>query len=1079
MMLIPDHFNKGFSRVQRIIGTIINHHVLANLLVVIIFLSGAIAALSMVRESFPEIKPTSISVTVIYPGADVEEVENGIAQKLEEAIDGLEGVKRYTTISMENQAVANIEIRDGFDMSKAKDLVENAVDSISTFPALAERPIVSEALFQRRTLLITLWGDLDERSRKEMAETIKDELQATSAVSQVSIQGVREYEIAIEIDEDTLQKYGITFEQVTQAINKGSVNLAGGTLRTSSEQINIRVSGRKYTGAELGRIVIVTKPDGTLITLNQIASIRDSFTEDHVIARFNGKPAVLITLSKLPGEDAIAIAKTGHEYVSTKSQMLPEGVHLTSWADGSLVIDDRLRITAQNGMIGLMLVVLTLWFFLNSRLSFWVAMGIPIATCGSLTFLWLLGATLNSVTLFGLIMVLGIVVDDAIVIAEAIYLRRKGGDGPLMAAVNGLTEVGLPVIAGVTTTIIAFLPLAFVSGVMGQFMGTMAIAVIGALVTSLLEALFILPAHLANLPSPKDRLKSRNPLLRGGAKVRARIEAVLDFALHSLYTPFVRLLIRERYISLCVAMVIVVITVAIIFGGYVRFTPFPDWDDNLVVASVEFPKGTSTEVTEQAILATEAGLYAYVESLSEEIGGPIIEQVFSVVGQGTTRGAGTHTGTIWVQLQHSNNRPIHSQEILAGWEKHVGSINGALSQTFNSEDSGPGGAAIELWIQGTETEVLRNVSKAIRERLNSYTGVYQVQDSFRPGKREIEIELKPSGRTLGLTLDDLARQVYAGFYGFEADRVQRGRDDIRIKVRYSDDERSSLSDLEAVRIRTPQGYEVPLFSVADAHYGAGPAVIERADGRRRITVTAQVDDTLANGPVILGELQAGLFRELKRDNPGVSISLEGGSQDSQESIGSLVKLFPIAMVAIFVIIAAIFRSYMQPVLVMITVPFGLIGAILGHVILDWQVVMFSIFGMMALTGVVVNDAIVMIEAINRSLSKGVAVLEAIAMGGIRRFRAILVTSISTIGALVPMIIETDLSAQPLNPMALSLACGVGFATILTLCFIPVTFAILSDFRLLAHFLRHGEWVSRESLEPASHRNRDIFEGYKI
>lgn len=1033
----------------------------------------------MVRESFPEIEPTSINVSVVYPGADVEEVENGIAQKLEEAIDGVEGVKRYTTISRENVAVATVEIYDGFDMAKAKDLVENAVDGISTFPALAEKPIVSEALFKSKTLLITLSGDMDERTRKEMAETIKDELQAKSVISQVDIDGVRDYEIAIELNEDTLQKYGISFDQVTQAINKGSVNLAGGTLRTATEQINIRVSGRKYTGDELGRIVILSKADGTLITLDQIATIQDSFTEDPVIARFNGKPAVLITLSKLPGEDAIAIAKAGHAYVREKNQSLPEGVRLTSWADDSLVIDDRLRITAQNGMIGLMLVVLTLWTFLNSRLSFWVAMGIPIATSGSLTFLWLMGSTLNSVTLFGLIMVLGIVVDDAIVIAEAIYLRRKEGDGPLMAAVNGLMEVGFPVIAGVTTTIIAFLPLAFVSGVMGQFMGTMAVAVIGALITSLVEALFILPAHLAHLPPPSDGSKSANPLIRIGSRVREKIELVLDFALNSLYTPFVRILIRERYIGLAVAVGFVIMTFGLVFGGYVRFTPFPDWDDNQIVAAVEFPKGTSAELTEKAIRATEAGLRSYIESLPESTGEPLVEEMFSVVGQSTGRDDGTHTGRVWVQLQHSNERTIHSQEILAGWEQHVGILNGAISQTFSSEDSGPGGAAMELWLKGNDTEELRSVSSRIRDTLHSYSGVYQVQDSFRPGKREIELELKPAGRTLGLTLDDLARQVYAGFYGFEADRVQRGRDDVRIKVRYATDERSSLSDLETVRIRTPQGYEVPLFTVADAYYGAGPAIIERADGLRRITVTAEVDESVTNANVILGELQSGLFQELKQEHPSVTISLEGGSQDSAESIGSLVQLFPIAMIAIFVIIAALFRSYAQPALVMITVPFGLIGAMLGHVILDWQVVMFSVFGMMALTGVVVNDAIVMIEAINRAVAKGVPVMDAIAIGGTRRFRAILVTSISTIGALVPMIIETDLSAQPLNPMALSLACGVGFATVLTLCFIPVTFAILSDFRMLFHFYRYGEWTDRESLEPARHRSKDIFEGYQI
>ena len=1059
---------------QRIIGSIINHHVLANLLVLIILLSGLIAGTSMVRSSFPDIKPSSISVTVVYPGADVEEVENGIAQKLEEAIDGLEGVKRYSTISMENVATANIEIFDGFNMIKAKDLIKNAVDGISTFPALAEKPIVAEGVARQSTLNITLWGDLDEQTRKEMAEAMKDELQATSAISQVDIIGVRNYEIGIEINEDTLQKFGLSLEQVTRAIAGGSINLAGGALRTDSEQINIRVSGRKYTGSELENIVILARPDGTNVTLAQIASIRDSFTEDPVISRFNGKPAVLLILSKLPGEDAIAIAETGHRYVEQKQQTLPEGVSLTAWADNSLVIDDRLRITSQNALIGLMLVLITLWTFLSSRLSFWVAMGIPISASGSLAILWLTGATLNSVTLFGLVMVLGIVVDDAIVIAEAVHLRREQGDGPLLAAVNGLLEVGLAVISGVTTTIIAFVPLAFVSGVMGQFMATMSIAVIGALITSLLEALFILPAHLAAIPAPEDRI-SNNPVLRLGTAIRKRIEATLNYMLNDMYAPFVRLIVRERYIALTLAAMVPVITFALAALGYVRFTPFPSWDENIIVASIEFPEGTATEVTEKALLKTEEGLYDYAKSVADEHGTELIEEVFSVVGSGRQRASGTHTGTIYVQLQHSNHRSLHSQDILAAWQNEVGDINGALSQSFSTEDGGPGGSPIEVWLLGRDSESLQNTSAEIRQHLSQYDGVYQVQDSSRAGKREIQLELNSMGRALGITLEDLARQVYAGFFGLEADRVQRGRDDIRIKVRYSDSERSSMSDLDGVRIRTPQGNEVPLLAVAQAKLGSGPSLIERADGMRRVTVTAKVDETKANATEILAEMSAEFFPDVLQRHPDVSLSLEGGSQDSAESIGSLIGLFPIAMIGIYIIIATLFRSYLQPMLVMVTVPFGLIGAIIGHVILDWQVVMFSIFGMMALTGVVVNDAIVMIEAINRSLSRGTPVFEAIAQGGIRRFRAILVTSISTVGALIPMIIETDLSAQPLNPMALSLACGVVSATILTLCFIPVAYAVLSDIRILAHFLRRGQWVSRESLEPAAHRNRDIFE----
>ncbi|MFP6595963.1 MAG: efflux RND transporter permease subunit, partial [Candidatus Hydrogenedentota bacterium] len=906
---------------QRFIGTIINHQVLANMLALVILVTGAVGGFSMLRESFPEIKPTSISVTVVYPGADVEEIENGIARKLEEAVDGLEGVKRYTTISTENVGRAIVEVRNGFSMSKAKDLIENAVDAISTFPAAAEKPVVSEALLTREMLRLTLWGEMDERTRKETAEQIKDELQADPSISKVSIIGVREYEITIELSEQVLRKYELTFDEVMLAIRQGSINLSGGSVRTSSEKIALRVKVRKYTGRELADIVVVTRPSGQIITLGELATIHDEFTEDPVYARFNGEPAVLLSIAKTSEEDSISIVNAGYAYVEAKSKTLPKGIHLTAWADSARVIDDRLLITTQNGAIGLLIVLLCLWTFLNSRLSFWVAMGIPISICGSLTILWLTGATLNSVTLFGLVMVLGIIVDDAIVIAEAVYLRRTQGDGPLMAAVNGLFEVGFPVIAGVTTTIVAFVPMWFIPGTMGQFMGTMATAVIGALLTSLIEALFILPAHLSNLPEAGADRRSKIFLFRLGGRIRSKINGAIDYLINVTYKSAVRFAVVNRYITLCTTMLLVFLTVGLGGAGYIKFTPFPSWDENLIQASIEFPKGTSAEVTRKAVLQMEQSLRDYIDQLDSESKDALIEHVFTITGQTANQQGrlGTHLGMISVQLQHSNIRTIHSKEIVSGWERHTGKINGALSQTFYAADAGPGGSPIEIWLRGDDTKNLRAISKEIREKLLTYEGVYQIEDSFRPGNRELKINVKPESRPLGITQGDLARQVYAGFYGLEADRIQRGRDDIRIKVRYDADERSSLAQLKNLRIRTPSGSEVPFFSVAEASYGAGPAAIDRADGRRRIMVTADVDESRGNATEILNELQRDFFPHLLEKYSGFTISLEGSRQSSNESIGGLIALFPIAMLAIFIIIATLFRSYAQPMIVMITV----------------------------------------------------------------------------------------------------------------------------------------------------------------
>jgi len=1060
---------------QRLIGTIINHHVLANLVMFIILFSGAVAGFSLLRESFPEINPTMINVVVLFPGADVEEIEEGIAQKIEQAVDGLEGVKRYSTVSSENVCRATVEILDGFPMEKARSLVENAVDSISTFPADAEKPIITELRMNQEILNLTLWGDVSEPTRKELAEEMKDELQSYPEISQVSITGVRAYEITVELSENKLREYGISFQQIDDAVRRDSLNLSGGTLRTRQEQIDIRVKGRKYTGRELSDIIVVTRPSGETITLGDLASIDDGFTEDPVIARFNGKPAVLLTLSKTPDEDTISIAKRGYEYAELKKMTLPDGVHLTAWADGAAVINDRLSITIRNGLIGLLLVLACLWTFLSTRLSFWVAMGIPISMSGSLIILWLTGLTLNSVTLFGMVMVLGIIVDDAIVIAEAVQVRRDLGDGPLMAAVNGIMEVGLPVGVAVCTTILAFIPLGFISGVMGQFMATMAVAIIGALLISLVEALFILPAHLSNLPSQAEKDK------RGGigVKIRSVIDGSLDYAIHSIYAPVLRFFVLRRYLVLSSGISFLLITGGLVAGGFIKFAPFPKWDDNQIQATIEFPAGTTAETTEAALSKTEQGLHDFISKIGNDDDPDLIEYVFTLSGQKLGQGDGMtatqpHIGQMRVQLLDSNQRSLHSQDILAGWGNEVGIINGALSQSFSSVENGPGGAPIEIWLQGSSTELLRELSKKIRAKLRSYSGVYQIEDSFRPGKRELLIKVKPEARPLGITQEDLARQVYAGFYGLETDRIQRGRDDIRIKIRYADGERSSLGKLNDVRVRTKAGHEVPFYSVASTEFGAGPATIERTNGQRRIKVQADVNEKVANAQEILNDLETNFFPTLYAEYSGFNISLEGDSRDSRDSIGSLIRLFPIAMIGIFVVIAALFRSYLQPVLVIVTVPFGVIGAALGHAVLGWEVVMFSVFGMMALTGVVVNDAIVLIEAINTEIAKKTPIFDSIVQGGVRRFRAIMLTSLSTIGALVPMIIETDLSAQPLNPMALSLACGVGFATILTLIFIPSMFAILSDVRRIWHFLMKGSWPSREEVEPATHRHKDIF-----
>ena len=1066
---------------RRFIAAFARNTVFANILLIGFIFSGVVASIFMVRELMPEFSVDVITVTVPYPGADPEEVEEGICQKIEEAIDGLEGVKRYTTQAQENLGAASIEVLESYDTSFVKDEVKNRIDSISSFPVDAEKPVVSEVIMKREVIILALSGPLGERGLKEWAEDIKDELTVLEGVSQVEVAGAREYEIAIEVSEERLREYGLTFSQVAAAVRRSSLNRPGGTLRTEGEEIRLRTIGRKYWGDEFGKIVVVARPQGEIITLDHLAAIKDSFEENRVISRLNGEPCILVIIKKTPEEDAIAISETVRKYVASRQRTLPEGLKMTIWSDSSEHIQARIRLLVRNGLIGLTVVFCLLWMFLDLRLSFWATMGIPISLSGALAIMWLIGATINMVSLFGLIMVLGIIVDDAIVVGEAIYVHRKRGDPPLVAAVDGVVEVGIPVIAAVVTTIIAFVPLMFIGGVLGKFIRILPVAVMSALAISLIEALIMLPAHLSHLPDPNDpgrleRLR-RNPFRR----FRQGTSDGLEWFIQHLYMPFVAWVLRWRYAALCVAISVMLVTLGLVQGGFLKYVMFPRIDGDDLTATVEFPNGTPIEATLAAVERIEEAVRRVGARTTTKTGETLIENIYSIAGSGLGRRPGrgmsstTHIGAVRIEMLKSERRGIHSRRIQQEWEDEIGAIPGVVSLTVSPQQRGPGSRPIEIWVRGKEMDQILAAADDVIARLCEFQGVSQVESDFRPGKNEIRYTLKPEARAMGLTVNDLGRQVYAGFFGEEAVRLQRGRDDIRVRVRYPSEERRQLSDLAQVRIRTPRGDEAPLSSVADVSYGPGFATITRTDGMRRVSVSADVDDLTgaANAKEIIDTLEAGFFTELKARHPGISLSIEGEKRDSAESMGTLFIGFPLALIGIFVVIATIFRSYAQPVVIMLTVPFGIVGACFGHLAMGFPITLISVAGMVALSGVVVNDAIVLIECINTLVAKGVPFFEALQRGGARRFRAIFLTSLSTIGGLTPMILETDRQAQFLIPMALALASGVGFATLLTLLLEPCLLAILNDLRRAVSRLRTGKWPSPEEVEPARDRYVDL------
>ena len=1055
---------------KKLLAAFAANTVFANIVLLLILVGGGLSLSYMLRETFPEFSVDKITIQVAYPGADPEEVEEGIVLKIEEALEGLEGVKEYTTTAAENMGSAVVDVLEGSDVSEVLDDVKSKIDAISTFPVDAEKPVVTEVTMRRSVTMLSLSGKMSEKQLKVLAEQIKEEIRALDGISQVELFGTRNYEISIEVSEEQLRRHGISLAQVSEAVRSSSLNLHGGTIRTEGEELRVRTVGRKYTGKELADIVVLANPTGELIKLGSIAEVRDGFTEDPISSEVGGEPAAFIMVFKTSEEDSIQIADTVKKYMAEKQAQLPPGVHLQEFYDGTSALRSRINLLTKNGFMGLVLVFFLLWLFLDLRLSFWAGMGIPISLSGAMFILWWKGETLNMISLFGFIMVLGIIVDDAIVVGESIYFHRTSGKPPLKAAVDGVAEVAMPVVAAVTTTIVAFVPLSFIGGIMGKFIAILPVVVNMSLLVSLWESLFLLPAHLSHLPDLRKHRRSRSPL----SWLQRGTQAGLEWFISRIYVPFLSIALSWRYIFLAVSISSLLLAIGLVHAGLVKFQVFPKLDSFLITSTVEFPEGTPAAVTKQAVDRLEQAFLNVAERNKNADGKSIIEKRLKLVGQslgGEQGGNGPHLGSVQFILLPSEERSIHSNDLLVAWEQEAGSIAGARSLTFGGEAHGPGGAEIEVWLQGSKMDDLLAAADKLQDKLRTFSGVLQIRSDFSPGKNEFRLSLKPEARALGLTVEDLARQVNAGFYGREALRIQRGQDDIRVKVRYTQKERANVTDFQDMRIRTAAGQEIPLLSVADIAFGPGFSTITRTNGLRRVAVTADVDSKRANAQEVFAALSAenGFFAQLAAQYPGLHVSMQGEKKNMRESFSSIEISFPLTVLGIFVIVATIFRSYIQPLVILVSIPFGIIGAILSHLFMGYDLSMMSMFGIVALTGVVVNDAIVLIERINENLAEGMSFYNAVVKGGARRFRAILLTSVSTVGGLAPLIMEKDMQAQFLIPMALSLAGGVIGSTILTLVLIPSLLVIVNDGRRLIGWLRTGIWLEREALEPAAAR----------
>ena len=1104
-----------------IIAWFANNHVAANLMMGLIILAGLVALPSMPKKSFPDIDIPVISITVPYLGAAPEEVEEGVCIRIEEELEGIEGVKQIRSNANEGMCTVSVELYESADQSKALDEVKNRVDSIDTFPEETEKPITNLITNIRTVLDIAITGPEDERALKELAQQIRDDITKLKNVTQASVSNSKPYEISIEVSEASLRRNNLTFDDVANAVRSGSLDLPGGSIKTEAGEILLRTKGQAYWGHEFENLVVTKRADGTRLYLKDVANVIDGFADTDQSLRFNGKPASMVRVARLGEQDIEEVSESTKNYIKQIQPRLPEGVELTIWNDGSSMLTDRLDILLKSGRQGFLMVLIVLSLFLRPRLAFWVSLGVPVAFLGALFLLNALGMSINVITLFGLILVLGILVDDAIVVGESVHSRHQEGVNRLAGAIEGTQRVTIPVTFGVLTTVAAFMPLLFGVGQMGEIMSVIATTVMCCLVFSLVESQFVLPAHLGH-----SKVKSAAgevsmmlvPIIsiilmgiawdtRSFIAMAIAITSLL-FALHvaGFFEPVAARLIKlqgkfadglqyfienqfraaataaleARYITVAFAFAALLSAFAIIASGRLPFSFFPPLASDQVVASLTMPLGTNADKTNRAVLRLEQSAEEVKRRLIDKYpDAPPVRQILTALGSRPSSGFGPptttitstgtsngHLGEVVMQLTPSETRELLTREVADIWREVNGPIADAVELKFNSSFFSVGND-IDIQLEGDNVDELRTIAEKLRHKLAEYPGVVDITDSFRSGKQELKLSILPSGEALGLTLGSLAKQVRQAFYGEEAQRIQRGRDDVRVMVRYTEKERRSLGSLGSMRIRTPDGSEVPFATVAKADIGRGFSTIRRADSRRVVNVVADVDRTQITSNAVLADLRAGPIQEIMAPYPRVSYSLEGAQADQSETLESLVPLFAMTMSVIFALLAIPLRSYLQPFIIMSVIPFAFVGAIWGHLIMKTfgyvsGLAMMSGLGFVAATGVVVNSSLVLVHSVNFRRSSGENIHDAVLHASISRCRPIILTSLTTFVGLMPLMFNKSVGAQFLVPMAVSLSFGVMFATVVTLLVVPSGYLILND---LVNFTRRSLISLSQSARP--------------
>ena len=1027
--------------------------VAANLLMWAMIAAGLVALTGLEREAWPTLPFNHVEVSMPYPGATPEEVEDSIVIKIEDEVSGLEDVKAVKSIAAPGMASIRIEVKSGTDMGRALDDIEAAVGRIQSFPAGAERAEIREMTNRQSIIRLIVYGDVPERSLKELAYRIEDELASLPAVSLVDTSGMRNYEISIEVPLYRLRALGLTLADIANTIRRSSLDLSAGSIDTRESQVRVRTLGQRYDQQDFEEIVILSRTDGTVVSLGDIAQVRDVFQDTDLIIRHQNLPAVFVEVSRADGEQVMTVATAVQEHIANVVvPALPDGVGVTIWNDESQSYSERVDLLIKNGVLGLMLVLIALALFLEIRLAIWVAVGLAISGIGALAVMLLLDLAINTISLFSFVLAIGIVVDDAIVVAEHIHSERKRGTPGVAAAIRGTRRIKVPLTFAVLTSIAAFTPLLFIPGGIGEIWGALPIIIIAMLLISLTESLLVLPNHLSHLRGPDwaptgitDRFFART---QGGVDrlLNRFLEGPLDRAL--------QFATDQPSVTLAGAVGLLIITVSLVPAGIVATTFADVVEGDFVTASLEMPDGTTAQRTHEVAQELERAGHRVIERLERDRpdGSPsLLSGVTVTIGMGPrVEGGGlvpeptlnpeANIATIEFKLLSAQQREITSGQIVQAWREEVGILPYVRGIAFSGEIIDLGNP-VEAVLSHPDPGRLAQIADSVVNNLRSVGGVFDVRSDHTPGVKEIQLELRPEARTLGLTLDSMARQARAAFFGEEALRVQRGREEVRVYVRLPEDERNAITDVEGYLIRTPGGAEIPLSQVAVLQSGTSPPVIRRRDGQRVVTVTADVDKTVISGGEANSILADSILAELSADNPDLTFRFGGEQQQQLDSLGALYRGFVLAMLMIFALLAIPLRSYTKPFIVMAVIPFGLVGAILGHWILGVALSAASFMGIFGLSGVVVNDSLVMLDFIEQRLREGAPARTAIIEGAKGRFRPILLTSVTTFLGFTPLILERSIQAQFLVPFAASLGFGIMITTAILMMVVPALYTI--------------------------------------